>query len=61
MIHLSHGFFFHHTHHVNDRSITNIGPNVVERPRINMKTSTLAGDFNFEFNKINFVVNTTFY
>ena len=61
MIHLHHGLFFHHTHHVNDRTITNIGPNVVERTRKNMKISILVGDFNFELSRISFVVSLAFY
>ena len=48
-------------HHVNDRTITKIRPNATEIPRRNVKTSTFAGDFNFEFNKISFVVSPTFY
>ena len=48
-------------HHVNDRTITKIRPNVTEIPRTNVKTSTFTGDFNFEFNKISFVVSPTFY
>lgn len=46
---------------MNDRSITNIGPNVVERTRKNMKISILVGDFNFELSRISFVVSLAFY
>ena len=46
---------------MNDRPITNIGPNVVERTRKNMKISILVGDFNFELSRISFVVSLAFY
>lgn len=59
--HLPHGFFFHHTHRVNERSITNIGPHAVESPRRKMTTSDLVGDFNFDFNRNSFVLSSAFY